>query len=63
MVKSLPADTGETGSTPGPRGSHRPWALRMMSSCQQARLLSGDLDKNPLANTFKFSIKFNCLHL
>ena len=49
MVKGLPADAGETGSIPGPRGSHRPQALRMMSSCQWARLLSGDLDKSPLA--------------
>lgn len=63
VVKSLPADAGETGYIPDPRGSHRPRALRMMSSCQWARLLSGDLDKNPLANTFKFSIKFCHFHL
>ena len=33
VVKNLPANAGDTGSSPGPGRSHTPWAVQQLSPC------------------------------
>ena len=44
MVKNLPANEGDTGSSPGPGRSHMPWGNQarvpqLLSLCSKARVL------------------------